>query len=254
MDAKHAATSGGEEALGCSRVYGMLAKGLRYPAPGAQAGLRDGSALAQLWNGLADLPQGQAALPPDRDAVVRRAGEEAKALDTEHFEARYVAAFDVGFPEPPAPPYEGVYRTEDRSALLLEVSEFYAHFGLRMNKEGENELPDHAVAELEFLHFLAFKEAHAREQGDGPMLKGYLLARKDFLERHAALWLPRFAERAGKTEAPAVHVELARVAGAFAAADLERVERLLEELEGVELPRTPLPVGPPVAGGDPRPS
>ena len=65
---------------------------------------------------------------------------------------------------------------------MLEVSEFYKHFGLNMNQEeGKRELPDHLCAELEFLHFLTFKEAQARGRRQrGTAARGIFWPRRIF--------------------------------------------------------------------------
>lgn len=75
---------------------------------------------------------------------------------------------------------------------MEEAVRFYNHFGLTL-AETPRELPDHLTTELEFLHFLAFREAEAREGGDDP--GAFLRAQRDFLERHPGRWLPRLRER-----------------------------------------------------------
>jgi len=71
-----------------------------------------------------------------------------------------------GAPEPPCPPYEDTYRKGlEKTVILLAVSEFYKHFDLKMDPgEGKRKLADHVSAELEFRHFLTFKEAQARKR------------------------------------------------------------------------------------------
>ena len=60
----------------------------------------------------------------------------------EDFRLGYMETFDVGAPEPPCPPYEGVYlKGVERSGHLIRLAEFYQHFGLKMNpEEGKREL------------------------------------------------------------------------------------------------------------------
>ena len=59
------------------------------------------------------------------------------------YETKFVQTFEVGAPAPPCAPYGGEYREgRPRTAIMLEVSEFYKHFGLNMNQEeGKRELP-----------------------------------------------------------------------------------------------------------------
>ena len=81
--------------------------------------------------------------------------------------------------------------------MLIQIGEFYKHFGLSMNpEEGKRELSDHLSVELEFLHFLAFKEAQAREESkEDELLQGYMRAQRDFLAHHPVQWLPQFHAR-----------------------------------------------------------
>lgn len=62
---------------------------------------------------------------------------------------------------------------------------FYNYFGLRITP---GLMPDHVTVELEFMHYLAHREAEAR-QGGGDT-DSYLRAQRDFLERHLNGWWP----------------------------------------------------------------
>ena len=102
----------------------------------------------------------------------------------------------MGFPEPPCPLYEGIYRGGDRTQYMLRVSSFYKHFGLGMSRDdGRREVPDHLSAELEFMHFLTFKQNQANEEGREDLLQGYQRAQNDFLQQQLSQWLPGFVER-----------------------------------------------------------
>jgi len=117
-------------------------------------------------------------------------------MSFEDYEVLFAQTLDVGAPKPPCPPYEGLQKKSlSRHATMLQITAFYKHFGLEMDRqEGKSELPDHITAELEFLHFLTFKESQARESDDRELLTGYLLAQNDFLQRHPLRWIPAFAE------------------------------------------------------------
>jgi DMSO reductase family type II enzyme chaperone len=100
--------------------------------------------------------------------------------------------------------------------LMEELVRFYEHFGLQTNA-GDH--PDHVSAELEFMHYLAFKETAAiAHQQDVPDLRR---AQRDFLERHLCRWLPRLSRRiASAAGAPAFYTGVAALADGFARADL----------------------------------
>jgi DMSO reductase family type II enzyme chaperone len=116
----------------------------------------------------------------------------------------------------------------ERAAVMVEVSEFYRHFGLAMNQdEDKRELPDYLCAELEFLAFLAFKQAQAAQEVDEGLLNGYLWAERDFLERHMVGWLPVFTEQLAKEGEFLFYAHLADFTIAFARAELELLNGLV---------------------------
>ena len=129
-------------------------------------------------------------------------------------EQEYIRLFEVGPGRPPCPLYEGSHRG-GRMKIMEELVRFYEHFGLQPDPGDQ---PDHLCAELEFMHYLAFKEAAALSKG-GPA-QAFVLAQRDFLDRHLCRWLPRLRQRLETLEPPPFYAALTRFAEAFAAADL----------------------------------
>jgi len=127
--------------------------------------------------------------------------------------------FEVGPGQPPCPLYEGSHRG-GRMKIMEELVRFYEHFGLQ---PGPGDQPDHLCAELEFMHYLTFKEAAALSRR-GPA-EAFRLAQRDFLERRLCRWLPRLRLRLEALEPPPFYRALAGVAEAFAAADLAALKR-----------------------------
>jgi DMSO reductase family type II enzyme chaperone len=206
-----------------STLYQGLALGWRYPdRPGYEA-YQSGQYTEELLEFATSLPH-LAALVAQEAATPEQVRGELKNLPFEEFEVRYVSTFDVGFPEPPCPPYEGLYNKKmERAQAMVEISEFYRQFGLKMNQAPDKrELPDYLVAELEFLAFLAFKEAQAAYEGTAELLDGYRRAQKDFLERHMVDWLPEFAARLEEEEALPFFPHLLRFTIGFTRAELVR--------------------------------
>ncbi len=207
----------------CS-IYKLLSLGFRYPKVEVFKTFQSGEFFDEIRNHVFSLPHlntGQ--------AFPGKIQNELEGVDFGDFEAGFVETFDAGSPLPPCPPYEGFYGEKSRTAVLLEVSEFYRHFGLKMSqKEGKRELPDHISAELEFLHFLTFKEAQAIMNDDKEFLKGDLLAQKDFLERHLLKWVPEFCERLMNSDMP-FYARLARVTSVFLACEREFVASKMQE-------------------------
>lgn len=114
----------------------------------------------------------------------------------------------VGAPSPACSPYEGVWRAEDDEVAPLlfvnprsmEVERFARSCGLG-RPEGTNEPLDHVSAECELLEYLALRAAGAASAevspADGALPGGSAgAAYALFLEEHARVWMPRFAEAA----------------------------------------------------------
>jgi nitrate reductase assembly molybdenum cofactor insertion protein NarJ len=117
-----------------------------------------------------------------------------------------------------------------RMKTMEEVVRFYNHFGLTLS-ESPRELPDHVTTELEFLHFLAFREAQAIEQGAEP--DPFRRAQRDFIARHLGRWIPKLRAKLEGANAMPFFPEL-----------VGRLERLLEN----ELERLVRMMGPPPTG------
>lgn len=76
----------------------------------------------------------------------------------------------------------------DREQTLVELRRAYEYYGLGT---GNDDVPfDHLTAELDFMQFLAFKEAAASSPRLG---KSFRRAQVDFLERQLGDWVPAFA-------------------------------------------------------------
>jgi DMSO reductase family type II enzyme chaperone len=216
-----------------SYIYHLLASGYKYPTLEMFKQFRDGQHLGDLFALICALPY-LSTVVEDEINLFAKMYKDLQDLGFQDLEVKYVAAFDVGFPEPPCPAYEGHYADKvSRTETMMEVSAFYKHFGLSMDQEeGKRELPDYISAELEFMHFLAYKEAQAREDCDQELLKGYILAQRDFLERHLTRWLPKFYEKVLSVEDLPFYPDLARITLGFINAEFALVSKLMEEEAG----------------------
>lgn len=119
-------------------------------------------------------------------------------LPQEELESQYINSFDLGFgPALPCPLYESAYGEEDTSSrdITEDLLRFYDHFHVKLSDK-EKDYPDHLAVELEFMAFLAKKEADAIGQGKDPA--PYLRAQLDFLQRHLAKWVHRLHQRIQK--------------------------------------------------------
>lgn len=116
--------------------------------------------------------------------------------DLDSFAAEYSRLFYLGDLDiPPCPLHEGEHYGH-RMEVMEKVLAFYRHFGLAL-ATSPNEMPDHLISELEFLHFLSFQQHHyQRHQMDAG---DFQRARYDFIDLHAQRWMPNLQERIGES-------------------------------------------------------
>ncbi len=239
-------------ALARSRIYKALSHAFRYPRAEDFERYRSGEYVEALRDDLAALAQEETAAaeaPLLRPDTVREALAGVPSL--EDFESDYVRVFDVGAPKPPCPPYEGFNLANDlpRNRVMISLSEFYKHFGLVMGGDDDRrEMPDHLSVELEFMHFLAFKEAQAREDQQDELLDGYLLAQHDFLSHHIARWVQRFADCVADNRPGSFFSAVAQTTAYLVGRDEERLKACVKERGGEsEMLPTQSPPGAPAS-------
>jgi len=194
-----------------STLYSHLSAWLRFPweefhelALAGELAPAAGECLSALPYGVANAEQALSAL-----------GEVEK--DYDEFQSAYVGLFDVGAGGPPCPLYGGHW-IGDRQKVMEEALRFYRFFGLTTSKE-EKDLPDHLTTELEFLHFLTFKELEALRGGaDAGSPRR---AERDFLMRHPVRWLPIAMKKLDTIDAPPFWRALIGLAADYCRADVE---------------------------------
>lgn len=154
--------------------------------------------------------------------VAGPAGKLAAADAVEH-QARYIACFDVGLPEPPVVLLASHYnRREPVTAVIHEHVLYYKWFATPL-ATGNIEPADHLLNELAFLIHM-----------DELLLQGkpadsILRARRDFLRRHAARWPVRAATDAELKSLPMVYRTLLALLAAAVAEDLKLTETALTQ-------------------------
>jgi DMSO reductase family type II enzyme chaperone len=220
----------GQHAGARSRVYAAFTEVFEYPDEEYFEAVRSGALAEALREVLENVDP---SLFEDADLeALSNAGEEEDDLAVE-----FTRLFDVGGSGPPCPLYGGLYGGA-RMKTMEEAVRFYNHFGLTLS-ESPRELPDHLTTELEFLHFLAFREAQTLEQGDDP--GAYRRAQRDFLARHLGRWIPKMREKMERADPMPFFLELVR-----------RLERFLAS-DGAHLVEVAGPPPPPSATPSPEP-
>jgi len=150
------------------------------------------------------------------------------------FQAEYVSTFELGVRGPLCPPYESEYVKPDRvesvefgipgqvkspSVLALEsklevvsrVAAFYRSYGVL----ARDVIPDHAVAELEFMYYLVYKEySHLRENRVEEAAK-YREAQVKFISEHLSRWLGKLEECVSEKSPLKSYAKLLRLINTF---------------------------------------
>jgi len=100
----------------------------------------------------------------------------------------YSGLFEVGDDGPPVPIREDL-QTGQRAGTREDLVRFYNFFKYSLDDKFAW-APDHLSVELEFMHFLCYREATA-----GQDALSYQLGQFDFSARHLVGWVPDFAAR-----------------------------------------------------------
>jgi DMSO reductase family type II enzyme chaperone len=173
-----------------SRLYSIFAEVYRYPEESFRKQAKKGELLQALDVLFAELPYPFSLEQSERKALVLPGWVEEEGIEVE-----FVRLFESGPGGPPCPLVEGAWR-EDRKVVLKELILFYNHFGLSYAEGAQDERPDHICLQMEFLHYLTFKEVQAMQAGLDR--SSYRRAQRDFLERHPLRWMGRASERLEK--------------------------------------------------------
>ncbi|MFQ5473925.1 MAG: molecular chaperone TorD family protein [Dehalococcoidia bacterium] len=190
-----------------SSLYVLVAGSLSYPTPELTEALVSGAFEREL-----DVLAPH--LPYDLSYSLG-----AATVVHEVVEQEYLRLFEVGPGRPPCPPYEGSHR-RGRQEIMEDLVRFYEHFGLRHDP---GDLPDHLCTELEFVHYLVFKETAALKSGGDA--RSYVLAQRDFIARHPNRWLGSLRAKLEQMQAIPLYVSLVRLAEEICRSDLAFLER-----------------------------
>lgn len=96
----------------------------------------------------------------------------------------------------PAPPYESVWRSEDRllvQAAAGTVRSLYRQHGLK-GRADRSEPEDHLATELEFYAWLQQGALRAAEAGHMTECRRLTEAQQGFLQAHLSGWVPAFCQ------------------------------------------------------------
>ncbi|MFQ5991970.1 MAG: molecular chaperone [Nitrospiraceae bacterium] len=92
------------------------------------------------------------------------------------------------------PPYETLFGNDHvfgQAHVMGDIAGFYKAFGVELSRD-IHERMDHLSVELEFMHFLAYKESYARCHDGEQKTQIVVDAQKKFVKDHIGRWVPMF--------------------------------------------------------------
>lgn len=208
-------------ALARSRVHRVAALAFRYPDAQSLAALRELCDPGELPAGI--VPALVEALAGLHGMLVDRTVDEVQADYTATF--GHVMLSDC-------PLYETVGDSGDafrQAQTLADLAGFYRAFGLDIAADAA-ERADHVSVELEFMHYLTYREAYALERHGADAASTLRDAQARFLAEHLGAWGPALARAIGRRSDGSC---------AAAAAVLDRCLAAERDELGLTEPRTP---------------
>ncbi len=130
------------------------------------------------------------------------------------------------------PPYETEYGKAhifQSSQDMADIAGFYRAFGLEPSEELKERL-DHISIELEFMHFLIYKEAYALEYHGLENSQICREAQRNFLKEHLGRWAPFFVRLLSKKVGKGFYKELTALTEGFLAFETQFLEVTPEEI------------------------
>jgi DMSO reductase family type II enzyme chaperone len=208
-----------EVALARGQIYRLLSTALAYPGEKLQTALLDGSLVSQLNESAEKLPNYQI-----KRKYIQSLAASIKKHGDNVFSAIISEYLDLFGPDhkPKCPPYELVYFSRGplfmNMAVLADIAGFYRAFGLEM-ADGSKDRADHISIELEFMHFLAVKEAYTLRNGQHNNLGICRDAQRKFLYDHLGRWTGVFHNQVKRNTKSGFYYEMTKLLNNFVAAD-----------------------------------
>ena len=200
-------------------IHQFLARAWQDPAPETWSWLTDRETLAALWPAVTSVAS--SLLPVTQVLIDRLAND---SFDSFHL--AYLSAFghaargphalnEIEYGDLKADPLFQPHR-------LADLAAFYRAFGMEIAPDA-GERHDHLCLELEFLCFLAAREAYALEHQLEPEdLAISRDAQKKFLREHLGRWVPACMRRLARELAPGALQSLAQFTRTFIETDCAR--------------------------------
>ena len=145
--------------------------------------------------------------------------------DVGQLKSEYSSLFEVGSDGPPVPIREDLHRNQP-AGVREDIVRFYDYFGYGL-AEKFAWAPDHLSVELEFMHFLAYKESECSAEDAA----SFQLAQHDFAERHLVVWVSELAQRIVERQPDALYGKLVAALSEFVVKDFEWQRSTIESID-----------------------
>jgi DMSO reductase family type II enzyme chaperone len=212
-------TKDNDVTLGRSCVYQLLKTAFNHPDKELIALVQDGALMKDIRAGA------QSLVKSDKSNLLETIQNFESALDgltvTDlqeqhgrvfgHTISKECPAYETEYGEP------HIFR---QAQELGDISGFYAAFGLEVSDTNKERL-DHISTELEFMHFLTYKEVHAREHHGSEEIEICREAQKKFFKEHLGRWAPLFLKRMAEKAQSGFYKELAQLTESFFILEVE---------------------------------
>ncbi len=151
-----------------------------------------------------------------------------------------------------APSYQTAYSKRDvfrQGQVMADVAGFYRAHGLNVGGSTKDR-PDGIGPELEFLGFLAAKQAHAMASGRPDMAELCADTQKSFLRDHLGTWGPEYGRRVAAVSDHSFYGSVGRFLTAWLESDMEYLSVVPIEIDpGLGGDAVPVP-DPQIGWGD----
>ena len=134
-------------------------------------------------------------------------------------------------------PFESVYLSPEHLVMQEqrdEVVEFYARFGMGVDKEDFKEPEDHICAELSFISGMSNLTLKDLSEGDTKEAVEKLKAQKEFMYGHLLRWVHLLCKDLREASKEGFYKSLADITMGYVRMDIKFVEGMIEMIETEE--------------------
>ncbi len=214
-----------------SRLYRLLNLSYRYPGEDVIEALKENVSCGLLER----IEETYLSTPSTMEKIASFKRNIDAIGDPYELQVEYARLF-IGPSHLPAPPYESVYMSDSRGFLMgeaaQEVKKLYLQEGLALSPS-ISDLPDHLLAELEFMSYLSEREASAWANETGKV-EQYLRKQDTFLSDHLTKWLPPFAQGIRGASRQEFYCTLSELTVSLVGSDHDYIKALIRGLDGME--------------------